>query len=125
MTPSELAIMQGRLDRLQDINSNYYDHNHHEFVTHDHATPVRAECVAYGLALMEACGFEAIPIPVTVPTGKGGLQLDWHNANYEIEIIIHGDKKGTARKVDYMNCEWEVRYLTCPIKELAYWLMSY
>ncbi len=115
MTSSELAIMQGRLDRLQTIPVGWDGAN---------AVPVHADCVAFGRTLLEACGFHTIPIPVTVPTGDAGLQLNWHNADYEIEIIILGTQNGTARRVNFATGQPETRPLTDPVAALAAWLVA-
>jgi hypothetical protein len=69
--------------------------------------PVSFTCAQFTANLLEQIFVEGVPAPALVPTGEGGVQIEWHRNGYDVEILILGayDVLGIRRKLDINEVE--------------------
>jgi hypothetical protein len=63
--------------------------------------------------------FESIPQPSIVPTGRGGVQFEWHRKGSHVEVYFSPDGNSEVSFEDDFGGEWEG-----PLDELAYRLVA-
>jgi hypothetical protein len=50
--------------------------------------PVRLETGMFALKILQGVMESAVPPPEVVPTANGGIQLEWHEADVDVELFI-------------------------------------
>lgn len=73
------------------------------------ANRVRPECITFALReVLPSIMRTSMPMPVAVPTSKGGIQLEWHVRGVDLEIEITPTKEILAYYEDQRDgTEWE------------------
>lgn len=67
------------------------------------ARPVKPECLQYAIdEVLQACMQGSTPAPSVVPTNTGGVMLEWHCGNIDLEVRI--ENPGEA-KVYYADLD--------------------
>jgi hypothetical protein len=82
----------------------------------------RALTTAGYLAANELLGrlmFESTPKPSVVPTGRGGVQFEWHRKGSHIEVYFSPDGNAEVSFEDDFGAEWEG-----PLTEVAHRLFA-
>jgi len=52
------------------------------------ASPIDPRLIEYGLSLLNELTPSQTPLPTMVPTSRGGIQLEWHCRDIDLEIRI-------------------------------------
>lgn len=52
------------------------------------AKPIDIDCIQEAMRLLVQIMKEDSPVPCVVPTAEGGVQLEWHQGGYDIEVEI-------------------------------------
>ncbi len=52
------------------------------------ASPIDPRLIEYGLSLLNELTPSQTPLPKMVPTSRGGIQLEWHCRDIDLEIRI-------------------------------------
>jgi hypothetical protein len=52
------------------------------------ASPLRADVPAFAMAVLKAIMKPHTPLPQVVPTSVGGVQMEWHQNNVDLEMHI-------------------------------------
>lgn len=50
--------------------------------------PLRLDTGMFTLQILNSLMGPAVPAPQTVPVGAGGIQVEWHQNNYDVELYI-------------------------------------
>lgn len=74
-----LSEAANRLYRLANLPAGWDGHR---------APPLRRDVIAFARAILATIAAPRLPVPHIVPLANGGLQLEWHerDANLELEI---------------------------------------
>ena len=63
--------------------------------------------------------FESVPKPSVVPTGRGGVQFEWHMKGSHVEVYLSPDGNAEVSFEDDFGTEWEG-----PLGEVAHRLVA-
>jgi hypothetical protein len=55
------------------------------------ALPIRFEAASRAVALLIQAAEREVSQPAIVPTNRGGLQLEWHYSDYDLEVQVGPD----------------------------------
>ena len=68
-----------RLEELLDLDANWNSYG---------APPIDPEAILFAVDLLLDTMPGNVPTPATVPTSRGGVQLEWHSHGLELEVAI-------------------------------------
>jgi len=63
--------------------------------------------------------FEPVPTPSVVPTGRGGVQFEWHKKGSHVEVYVSPDGTADVSFEDDLGSEWEG-----PLGQVAHHLIA-
>lgn len=90
------------LDRLNELSELSADWDHHG------APPIDAIDLALALNVLTEVMAPDTPAPAIVPISGGGLQLEWHRAGLDVEIVVGLDHEdGLYLHEVSSGSEWE------------------
>jgi len=69
-----------RLNELCKLAKNWDGYN---------SVPTTFDVAHFSYSLLEQLYREDTPLPSIVPLANGGLQIEWHKNNLDIEIVVH------------------------------------
>jgi hypothetical protein len=88
------------------------------------APPIRPEAVSFALSVLNSIMKLQTPLPQVVPTSVGGVQLEWHekdidlelhiSAPYNCEVLFHDHRDTTALPL-HQDLTMDFRSLSGPI----------
>jgi len=65
------------------------------------AKPIKPECLQYAVReVLQACMRGATPAPSVVPTNTGGVMLEWHRGNIDLEVRVETPGEATVFYAD-------------------------
>jgi hypothetical protein len=89
----------GRLKELSGLPANWDHHG---------APPVNASDLAAALKTLSGVMAADTPAPAIVPISGGGLQLEWHRAGLDVEVVVGlGEDDGLYFHEKSSDREWE------------------
>lgn len=90
------------LGRFKELNRLPANWDHHG------APPIEAADLAEALKTLSGVMAPNTPAPAIVPISGGGLQLEWHRAGLDVEIVVGlGDEDGLYFHEKASDREWE------------------
>ena len=81
--PSWVKPTIARLVDVQRLPENWDSYGSH---------PIKAELIKNALGVLGATMSQNIPAPAVVPLADGGLQLEWHRRQQDLEIVFSADE---------------------------------
>jgi hypothetical protein len=70
------------------------------------ARPVKPECLRYAIhEVLQACMHGATPAPSVVPTNTGGVMLEWHRGDIDLEVRVETPGEATVYYADATSSE--------------------
>lgn len=65
------------------------------------AKPIKPDCLQYAVReVLQACMHGATPAPSVVPTNTGGVMLEWHRGNIDLEVRVENPGEATIYYAD-------------------------
>ncbi len=90
------------LDRLIELHELPVDWDHHG------APPIDEKDIGAALNVLNEVMAPDTPPPAIVPISGGGLQMEWHRASLDVEIVVGlGDDDGLYLREVNSGREWE------------------
>jgi hypothetical protein len=87
ISPSWVDTFMERLDAVSDLRAGWDGAS---------APAITDEAVAGAVSVINEVMGSDTPAPSIVPTSDGGLQLEWHHADHEVELYVDRDGIATA-----------------------------
>lgn len=84
--------------------------------------PVSYTCASFAASIMEAVCVDHVPAPSLVPGSDGTVQMEWHMAGYDIEVLVRGINDVIAVRYSYQTDEEEVVELKSDFSILVEWI---
>ena len=80
--PAELDALEARFEHLVGLPSNWDSYG---------GQPINRQWAERALRLARVLLVAGIPTPSVVPTPNGGIQLEWHRRDLDLELAIESD----------------------------------
>lgn len=105
--PHWLRDIAQRLDELTDFPTGWDGHD---------ARPMTEDAVVMMLHVLQQVATPGVPVPDMVLSPEGGLQVEWHQGGWDVEIEVRasGDIEAWARPVDGRDAMWSETLVDLP-----------
>lgn len=105
------VILVERLARLARLDQNWDTYG---------APPIRADTGMFALSMLESCMRSRTPAPQVAPSSDGGLQIEWHKKDIDLEIRVTDPYKFDLWFEDHRTGETLCKELGADLSDLKH-----